>query len=97
MNKRTRAVVLAAACALALGLAIAAAATPGSAVRVGGLERGDVASVVFVSALAVAFVIYLDPVSHGLALIALAAGGIWLARHALRGRPRLGLAACCSS
>jgi len=35
-----------------------------------------------------------DPVAHALALIALAAGGIWLVRHALRGRPRLGLAAC---
>ncbi len=59
MDTRVRAAALGAACSLALGLAIAAAAAPGSAVRVGGLERGDAASVLFVSALAVAFVIYL--------------------------------------
>ena len=53
-----RPLAFAAGSALALGSAIAAAVVPGSPVRAGGLEHGDAASLVFVSALALAFVLY---------------------------------------
>jgi alpha-1,6-mannosyltransferase len=57
-RRAVRPLALGLASAVALGAAIAAAAAPGSPVRAGGLERGDDASIAFVSALAVAFAIY---------------------------------------
>ena len=55
----------------ALAVAIAAASLPGSPVRVGEVERGDGTSIVFVAALAAAFVLY-------------AAGLLLLRRHSNR-------------
>ena len=60
-----------AATAAALAVAIAAASLPGSPVRVGEVERGDGTSIVFVAALATAFVLY-------------AAGLLLLRRHSHR-------------
>jgi glycosyl transferase family 87 len=57
-RRGTRPLALAGASALALGVAIAAAASPGSPVRAGGLEHGDAGSIAFVSALALAFALY---------------------------------------
>src|SRR5205807_34845 len=43
---------------VALAAAVAVASMPGSALRVGGIEHGDAASILFVGALSLAFVLY---------------------------------------
>lgn len=68
-----RTCVLGLATCLALGAAIAAAAQRGSAVRAGAFEHGDVWSILFVAALALAFVLYVT------ALFGLRRGGTRLA------------------
>jgi len=56
--RRINPLAFGAATAAALAVAIAAASLPGSPVRVGEVERGDGTSIVFVAALASAFVLY---------------------------------------
>jgi MYXO-CTERM domain-containing protein len=53
-----RTYLLGLATSIALGCAVAVAALPGSAVRPGGVERGDARSVLFIAALALAFGFY---------------------------------------
>jgi MYXO-CTERM domain-containing protein len=53
-----RTYLLGLATSMALGCAVAVAALPGSAVRSGGVERGDARSIFFVAALALAFGFY---------------------------------------
>ena len=69
--RRIHPLAFGAATAAALAVAIAAASLPGSPVRVGEVERGDGTSIVFVAALATAFVLY-------------AAGLLLLRRHSSR-------------